>query len=411
MAEELSIGVDATLSVGGSDNQACYLISSNTGIKIDISPIYSFKNIDTFKGRLLMGEIIIPPNQVLTIEDPMIDDFLCEYEKFFDEIVSETQFILCKMFLLEGKTVEIVDGGKGWDRSFNFMSEKATSIEISSPEGLTLRLQEGVIYADINDLGSLLVRRNLEHFRLAPNQKLVIYNIPEEEIISLIKARGEETIDKLMSIFFERSPLGFGWSIHSEPPPFELNLRDVALRGTSDKTLYAFEIRSEKALFFSLIRASGEGFILNLLRDSPKSLLQSLEERDDKAFTLVLFKTLYYFCCQDFRYYKREQLPTYFKDTTCAEIISIVKNEDFSMAIRLLNTNEQASFQMKTILEGTPEEFSQLKIDELPFELQILMKKLLELTYREMQGSQFITECLGRVQTHLESKKNPPSNS
>jgi hypothetical protein len=109
----------------------------------------------------------------------------------------------------------------------------------------------------------------------------------------------------------------------------------------------------------------------------------------------MLFKALFYHCCDDFRHFRTDELPGFFKKSIQDALRDLLKNNaDFTESLRLVLGSSEMHQQLSTILRSSPEEFSQLNFEKFPVPLKTLMNTLMKLVYEELQGSLFIAQCV-----------------
>jgi hypothetical protein len=377
------------VTYGGCAAQRSFTIRSLHGWALTLYESNNFLfSANGFYIRMkIKDEWKIPPNQVLRIEDESFAGLQEEYSQAQFASRNFVEFALNKILLPLGKTIKSIEHGKQglylkWDTDF---------LELSSPDGFTLKTVFGDLGTTLTELGRLLIMNHISSLVLQPNQRLFIYGINEAqktELEKCVESNDKETImTGLAGLLIPYNPIGFVWNL-------EWNNDLYVSSATWEKfgLAYGFMISSSEGVKLKLNRVSGEWLALNLINHSSPALLESILDADEKAFIYILFKALFYYCCGDFRHFRSDELPEFFKKTTQSKLVALKNNADFTEALRLVIEDFKTQQQFAKILGSSPEELSQLNLEKLPAPLKTLMKTLMNLVWEELQGSPFIAQ-------------------
>lgn len=379
-------------------------VTSGQGLELSLSENYTFNNIKWFRRRLaLNGTMVIPAGKTLKISDPLIYNLWKKYEDLFKGVVPRVMFVFSQMLLPLGKTV----GFKSEDREAiieaNF-NVKEDCIELRSRDpscSFTIQTEYGDIVTDLKDLGYHLIHHRLRSVKLRPNQELLIYDVDPKELEGWVTSTDYAISKKGIADFLaRRNPIGFIWNLKIQD---SLSKYHSVSKNEEGKEIHYLKLQSENEMELSLQRASGEALILNIINYAPKTLLKDFMEGDEKAIIFILFKALFYHCCDDYRLFE-DKAPLFFKEETQTKIVALMKDEELTEALRKVTVTEEYIEQIDSILTKDHIAFSQLELKNLADPIQKIMRSILNLTYEERQGSPFLTKCLSEVSRQLNNK-------
>lgn len=361
--------------------QRSFSISSAEGWEISLKEKQNFTYSafglrQRFKTK---PELTVPKGAVLRIED----DQLSLWQDQFSQLVFNDPypiFALNQIFLPLGKEIRCVASldakwGINW-------------LEITSEETFTLTIAHSSIAAHIHTLGQSLIDDRRSYLPLQPNQSLILYGMTKEEFEQTKQHFSADQLEMgLSSLLIKHLPLGFFWDFWP---------KNLKVSVFSSGKGYGIKLVSSKPWNLSLERVDGETLILNILNHASPELHAQLLEYDTKAIKFLIFRALFYYCCEDFRFFRSKELPPFLKPATQKKIEALIEDEDFSDRITQLSQKERSD--LRQILQYTPEKFDQLDIDKLSEKLKKILKPVLVLVYNEMQGtSPFVTECIPQI--------------
>jgi len=396
---------------GSAVQQRSFTIRSSYKWNLTLSESGQFLfSMDGFRRRMkIKDELMVPANQILRIQD---EAFLSLHDQYSDATFTASnfaQFALNQIFLPLGRTVEIVEHGTNgyelkWGDDF---------LEISAVDGFTLKTQFGHLWTKLTDLGRFLISNHVSSLVLHPQQRLYIHSLTEaqkKQLATWVTSTDLETVKTGFEGFFmPYNPIGFIWQLK-----WIKDFDKALVIREKDTPPLALMLRSSERLELNLERASGEWLVLNLINNSSSELLQSILEADEKAFIYILFKAMFYYCCDDFRHFRKDELPGFFKETTQLKLLDLLKNNlDFTESLRLVIGSEEMYSRLSKLLRSSPEEFDKLHLETLPAPLQTLMRVVMKLVYEELQGSPFIAQSVqiitkGLTDGSLKNLLRPP---
>jgi hypothetical protein len=377
---------------GSSIPQRTFTVQSSHGWALTLCESKNFLfSTDGFRRRMkIKGQWKIPPNQILRIEDGLFARLQDEYPRAQFAGRDFGEFALNQILLPLGKTIKFIEHGtRGhalkWSDDF---------LEISSPDGFTLETGLGDLCTTLTHLGQFLIENHLSSLVLQPQQRLFIYGLTEIQVKQLdtwIESQDWKIIEPgLLNFLMPYNPVGFVWEVKW--------FKDFYKALASSKQYgdnFGLMMQSSEKLELNLLRASGEWLALNLINNSSPALLQDILDADEKAFIYILFKAIFYHCCDDFRHFRTDELPSFFKKPTQLKLVDLLKNNvDFTESLRLVIKNLEMHQPLAKILGSSPEEFSQLNLEKLPSPLRTIMNAMMKLVYEELQGSPFIAQCV-----------------
>ena len=384
----------------GSSDQRTFTLSAPHGMTISLVDSFTFFSIRGFRNLLaLKGEIKIPANQVLKIKDPLISRLLDLYKTKFEGAVQPAVFFLSQMVLPLGKTINLSSEAAEMN-----LDVDGDQLELKCEKEVSLKVVTGQLVTDLKDLGECLIADHRSAITLQPDQVLLIYDLDVKELEGWVNSTDITIVKPAVCRFLaKRHPVGFTWSLGFNTT---LAYHHAVVNNNEEQPLHALKLHSPHPITLSLQRAPGDWLVLNILNSSSPEVLQALQEGDTNAFIFILFKALFYYCCDDFRHFRTDELPEFFKETTQAQIVNLLKEDaSFANAIRLVVQNEELSSQLSTILKSTPDQFMDIDKQTLPGPLKELMIKLLKVTYDELYGSPFISKCVLQANQYLKKTK------
>ena len=361
-------------------------------------------SMEDFQERMqVKGELILPPGQTLRIVGVDILELHKEYESipYLKEIAGDfSRFFLNQILLPLGKTlVADTECEAHWHCGADFFT-------VSSEKSLIFRTGFGQLVTTLDRLKRGFINSHLSSIQLRPQQHLIIYGLEEAQRTQLdewvMSQDGPVIMKGLAQFFWPYNPTGFIWNIK-----FEGGLHKGALevRGQGNVALL---LRAERLLEIGLQRANGSWFVINLLNNSSPELMEGIAQSDEKAYIYLLFRAMFYFCCEDFRHFRTDELPLFFKESTRDQLQELLQDDGFTDSMRLVLKDPEIYLRLSHILRMTPAEFGDLDHKLLPIPLKNLLAKIMKLAYEELQGSNFLTECLRQVHTALEDGKLRP---
>lgn len=391
--------------------QRSYTIASSNAWTLTLSESTQFTfNVDSFRERMkIKDELKVPPYRLLIIEIANLAALKNDYDNAQFTAPSFGQFVLNQILLPLGKTVTIMFD----QRVISDIRCGIDSLQISSSAEFTLKAEFGDLYANITNLGEILISKHISSLILQPHQRLFIYGLTDtqkRERDIWIKANNEEMLKRgFFNIFTPCNPVGFDWSLRGDK-----NIAISACTAGNHPNGDMFVMGSSERLELKLIRADGEALVLNLINRSSPALLQGILAADHNASIFILFRALFYYCCEDFRHFRTEELPDFFKPTTQTKLIELLKQRpDFIDALQRVGESQEMLEQTSTILGSTPEAFSKLDHDTLPAPLRLMMREIMKLLNEEFPGSRFIAISVqivrqglmdGRFQVYLHQR-------
>lgn len=394
------------LSIGGSEKQASFSIIPKSRLFFKCEPEYNFSSISRFKDRLLMGKLNIPANQTWTIEDELIGHFYRSYPSELEKTFSRIEYALNQMVLPSGKRVKFVSSAdftlKAIFQLKLFPQEDILCIDNSA--AISLELDQGDLYTNLDSLSKVLINQNESALEIAPGQSLYLHGL-ERKRLDAVLATQEGQLDRLMDLMHEHNAIGFGWYL-SLNEQINIQVSACPYKGVENSEKRLLKLYSPYGFSLELKRANGPKLISNLLKVVSKDVIKGLQERDVNALVFIVFRALIYFCCGDFRYYRRDEYPNCFKEETWDKIFSIVDDVEFTKALREKNQSLDLNEQFVAILKSSPDEFDNLDKDKLPSPIKLIVNRVLEMANTELQGSPLLAECLKEVDEELASTQS-----
>src|SRR6185437_12412195 len=108
-----------------------------------------------------------------------------------------------------------------------------------------------------------------------------------------------------------RNPIGYRWIICYDYDDRSIRLTFIPC-GRGGKLLPVIQLSCAKTVF-KLVRPDGVTFIQNIVNHSHRALLEGLREMDPKAMMFLLFRAFYYYLCEDFRIFRSDEFPNFFR--------------------------------------------------------------------------------------------------
>jgi hypothetical protein len=321
-------------------------------------------NARAFRQRMaLIGEINVPPNQPLIIEDNVLAELFGMYHDLLENQLDPSFFVLDQMILTLGKRIRCSPPVQ-W--SFN-----GKRLEMIHPKGFRVDMVFEQITMSWGRLGEMMLEDDLGSLKFQPNQQVLILNVPPDEDLALF--------------LHKRNPVFYTWSISSSSI-------ERGMVGKTNCVLFS----SDSGVTFNLEPASTEEFMFGVLRRTSLSTIQAVKEMDADGLILILFQALFY-CTHT----SVDTSPYFvlFSPSTQAKL-RILRDQtpEFKKAFLSIMQDAQLKAQMLAILNGDPEKFKNLELDKLPPAIGILVKKIKELTFEELQKKEFFIHLQKTIQ-------------
>jgi hypothetical protein len=329
-----------------------------------------FENADELLRYLdMFGEISLEAGQTLTVED----DRVCLSRGVYS---SERFFILDQFLVQRGMLFEHAYTKEA--ASITWSSPSATAFSIRCDCRWILRPVRATQMNTTLEILSHALRhteRGYNSLSLEGGQSLHLFGLTEAEMDffgTQCKA------DNLRNLFPTQNPTGFVWSIRSSKFQWD---DGGYLERTSDSKKFDYlkitPAANGSRFELALERATGEELIANLVKDSHPQFLAELHDMDPAAMKLLLFRALLYYCCDDFRFYRSDELPDFFSQGTAAKIAAFLQDREFTAQRKKVVENPQYQEMMrKACLENTAAEFDQLDRTKFPPCIQYIFKTI-----------------------------------
>lgn len=401
-ANDLSLQCVRGLFESPTEEQGITLINDR-GIEFSFAEdsIYNYTE-DGFIQRMAANPLLnVPPKEKLIIRGDF-SNLLIDYENEINNTITEykddfgrVRFVLDQLFLPFGKSIKL-SPSKGFNSvslSFEYRNDR---IELSSERGFLFELIEGKkpLYIDLRALGERLHDHSLTDFTIQPNQEVVFYEIDPKEKVEIEKLLIDcKNLLKVLNNFFvRRLVIGFSWHIYTVGEiGNEINIKVKEL----SNHFYLCISNNKHPIHLSLCRpTNGATFALSIVQNCPneKALRDALLERDTNGLLNLLFKSIYYCCCE-FRY-THENLPQFFKEETLKEITKALEDKEFTEHLEKIMSNEDLYDKVKAIHEAQPEEFDQLDEEGLDESIVFIISKVKKIAYLELQNSQYLMHAI-----------------
>ncbi len=318
----------------------------------------------------IFKEISLHPGQTLTIEDSRI--YLSRAaHPLLGDMISLPAFALNQMLVHAGMDFEWVSSD---EMSIHWKCQR-TQLSICPRHPLILRpLVAPQIRTTLELLGHALIHtgRGREFVPVRGGQQIHLFELTGDEMLFF---QAECKKGQFRNLFPRQNPTGFVWSLRIHKG---FQCRDLVCVRDVDQKRFPFLALIpdvDGGLELALERATGEELIANLVRESHPGLLQELHDFDPAALNFLLFRALMYYCCDDFRFYRTDELPDFFSEDTPEKILSLLKNETFTAQCKKVRKNPEHQALMRRIwLESTAAEFDSFDKTKLPESLQIVFK-------------------------------------
>lgn len=350
-----------------------------------------FEDLSEFNDRICSGALFVPPGEKLVIKHKALGLIYREYEDTKHLHNREWQvFMLDQILLSRGKEMDALPVGiQGeYDNQTNVLS-------LSHPEGFYLKEGTGSLMVNLSLLSELMLHDKNSHFKPNPNQPVIIYNIDKSTIASYL-AKGE-VADKLYPLLFKYCTAGFTWNA-------KLNGNFTTTAGMLFGR-HCIKIVSDESIEFQIKPAAGHSLILSLVYHyCSENLYPALSEGDADALKFMVFKALVFYCTDR---YNMGYIPPFFKTKTRLNLMHLLLNDEyFQNAKDEISANPALLKQYVGICKGDLEQFKALDVEQLPPPLRFFMTKILALTYEELQGGEFITQCMQVATQFLQKQES-----
>ncbi len=351
---------------------------------------YSYHEGYFIDRMLLQSRIKVPPGQVLKIHGEALRHAGVLLKNEFSE-ASPCSFALGQLFLPFGKNVAISQS------RFNYMDD---TIEIFSDTGFTLELiDKGQRFIDLRLLGRRMIENRCTHITIPANQQAFFYGITpaeREEILGWCASCDAQKVkDGFIAFILSRLPPGFSWNLC-----YTDNLYTALLKDPAKNWLC---ISSTNKIVLSLVRPENASiFALSIVQSDGEALARDLVAYEVPAIMSFLFKSIFYFCCDSFRYFHNKSIPNYFKDETCLEIENTIKDAIFNQHFDRVVQDKALLERLHSFMRATPEEFDQMPQDQ-DESITYILNKIKAIASLELQGSDYLKLALPQAVKYLES--------
>ncbi|HEY4254915.1 MAG TPA: hypothetical protein VGM34_01040 [Chlamydiales bacterium] len=355
-------------------------------LTFSITSLHRHETIRSFLQYLdIFGEISLQPNQTLSVTDEMIPDFYKMYREYFAQLalVIPQYFMFNQLIIHTGNEFQWEGQIKGKKEEAVFQWDTASGMISVTPSENPLVLKQvrsPVLSTTLEVLGSMLIRGNRNHLSLKPGQELRLFGLSKEECDFSTRE------SRLRNLFPRQNPTGFVWSIDCRA---NFDWQEESIDQNSSENIASFLSLTPHAgssFQLSLKRANGEELIANLLLNASPLFIQALHDMESSAIEFLLFRALMYYCCEDFRYYRVNEAPDFFSEGTVEQIKKLLKDQPFADAREQVLENPEWQDQLAiTCLESSAEEFTNLDRTKLPKPLQLIFKKVSEISSSGVQ--------------------------
>ncbi len=362
---------------------------------------HQYAPVDELLEYLAMfGEISLHANQGLTIVDDRNDLCRKAYPLLGEKLPFST-FVLDQALVHAGMAFEWISSDKASIQA----SAEGAQVFIRSTHPLILRPgipEEIITTLELLSYALLSTNGGRESLVLRGGQQLHLFGLTQAEQMFF-----EEQCKRNQCRNLFPHPVGFVWSIRSSK---EVTCAHQIYFRPSDTKEFPFlaiiPAEDEPQLELRLERATGEELVADLVAESHPQFLQELHSLGTAAMNFLVFRVLVHYCCFDFRFYRKQELPDLFSADTQEKILLLLRDETWTAEFAKIRNNLQLHNLMQKIwLEITAAEFDLLDKTQLPRSLQVIFQKISTLSSEESRAAPLLTRDLPNFLT----KKTVPA--
>jgi len=336
---------------------------------------HSFSDVREFLDYLdIFGEIFLQKGQKLEIQVSKKRLMLCQQaHDIYGEIcnIPWADAILDQLLLHVGKGFDRISWAGETSLGLDYVSSTST-LTITAVNPLVLKPSVVLVCTTLGLLKHTLMDANTVSLCLQGNRTLVLVGLTESEIQYF-----NEGIDnqRYRNLFPRQNPTGFVWSIDFEKG-FRRGICDIS-DASKGSWLKITPRENEPNFQLILDRATGEELIANLVRRANPQFLAELHDLDSRAISFLLFQALFYYCCEDFPFYRTHELPDFFAGGTAEQITRLLQDDEFIRARdATYQQREDYDFLAALLCKKTAEEFEKIDWTKCSKSLQVIFKKI-----------------------------------